>query len=94
MTDVSNVVAQLAGLPDLRYVQQTVEQFAAEQRAAGVSANVTQLMVEVVHAINSGHTAALQPRSPDTTTPTSIENFVAETLVPALRTHERDGADR
>ncbi|WP_255357220.1 hypothetical protein [Sciscionella sediminilitoris] len=40
----------------MHYVQQAVEEFAAAQRRAGVSQNVTGLMVEVVHAIDSRHT--------------------------------------
>ncbi|WP_433574954.1 NmrA family NAD(P)-binding protein [Nocardia brasiliensis] len=85
MAEVAEVIGRIADLPHLRYVQQSIEEFAAAQRRAGVSPNVTGLMVEVVHAINSGHTATLQPRSPRTTTPTSIETFVATTLVPQLQ---------
>lgn len=85
MAEVTEAIGVVADLPQLRYVQQSIEEFADTQRRAGVSANVTGLMVEVVHAINSRHTVTLQPRSPRTTTPTSIETFVAETLVPQLR---------
>ncbi|WP_405162832.1 NAD(P)H-binding protein [Nocardia sp. NBC_01499] len=85
MAEVTEVIGTIAELPRLRYVQQSIEEFAAAQRRAGVSQNVTGLMVEVVHAINSRHTVTLQPRSPRTTTPTSIETFVAETLVPHLQ---------
>ncbi|WP_116203640.1 hypothetical protein [Amycolatopsis circi] len=66
-------------------MRQSIEEFVAEQRRAGVSENVVGLMVEVVHAIHSGHTAMLLPRSARTTTPTSIETFVADTMVPQLR---------
>ncbi|GAB3473694.1 NmrA family NAD(P)-binding protein [Amycolatopsis cihanbeyliensis] len=86
MAEVTEVIGKIADLPQLRYVRQSVEEFAAAQRRAGVSQHVTSLMVEVVHAINSRHTATLQPRSPRTTTPTSIEAFVAETLGPQLQT--------
>ncbi|WP_052281101.1 NmrA family NAD(P)-binding protein [Nocardia vulneris] len=85
MSEVTEVIGRVAALPHLRYVHQPIAEFAAAQRRAGVSANVTGLMVEVVHAINSGHTATLQPRSPRTTTPTSIETFVAATLLPRLQ---------
>ncbi|WP_280444747.1 NAD(P)H-binding protein [Nocardia brasiliensis] len=85
MAEVTEVIGQIAARPQLRYVHQSIEEFAAAQRHAGVSPNVTGLMVEVVHAINSGHTATLQPRSPHTTTPTSIEMFVAATFVPQLQ---------
>ncbi|GAA4554452.1 NmrA family NAD(P)-binding protein [Amycolatopsis samaneae] len=84
MREVTAVISALTARPDLRYVRQTVAEFAAEQRRAGVSENVVGLMVEVAHAINSGHTATRQPRTARTTTPTSIETFVTEVLLPAL----------
>lgn len=80
MAEVTEIIGEIAGPPRLRYHRQSIEEFAAAQRRAGVSEHVTGLMVEVAHAINSGHTATRQPRSPRTTTPTSIETFVAETL--------------
>ncbi|WP_433663342.1 NmrA family NAD(P)-binding protein [Nocardia sp. CA-128927] len=86
MAEVAEVIGRIAELPQLRYVQQSIEEFAAAQRRAGVSQSVTGLMVEVVHAINSRHTATLQSRSARTTTSTSIETFVTESLVPQLRT--------
>ncbi|WP_028925057.1 NAD(P)H-binding protein [Pseudonocardia acaciae] len=88
MSEVVDVIAAVTGRPGLRYVRRTVEEFAAEQRRAGVSENVTGLMVDVVHAINSGHTATLQPRTRRTTTPTSIESFVGDTFLPALRAEQ------
>ncbi|MFB8277711.1 NmrA family NAD(P)-binding protein [Nocardia colli] len=91
MADVTEVIGRIADLPELRYVQQSIDEFAATQRRAGVSENVTGLMVEVAHAINSRHTATLQARSPRTTTPTSIETFVAEMLVPQLHTELATG---
>ncbi|MBF6127082.1 NmrA family NAD(P)-binding protein [Nocardia brasiliensis] len=84
MAEVTEIIGRIAELPQLRYKQQSIEEFATMQRRAGVSENVTDLMVEVAHAINSRHTATLQPRSPRTTTPTSIETFVTETLLPRL----------
>ncbi|MGX1778848.1 NmrA family NAD(P)-binding protein [Nocardia brasiliensis] len=84
MAEVTEIIGRIAELPQLRYKQQSIEEFATTQRRAGVSENVTDLMVEVAHAINSRHTATLQPRAPRTTTPTSIETFVTETLLPQL----------
>ncbi|QWF83346.1 hypothetical protein HUW46_06786 [Amycolatopsis sp. CA-230715] len=82
MREATQVIGKLTGRPDLRYVRQSTDEFAAEQRAAGVSAGVAVLMVQVANAINSGHTRALQPRSARTTTPTSIESFVTNVLLP------------
>lgn len=80
MAEVTRAIGASTGRPDLRYVQQSIEEFAAQQRESGASDNVTALMVEVAHAINSGHTTTLQPRSPRTTTPTSIERYIETAL--------------
>ncbi|RJQ81030.1 epimerase [Pseudonocardiaceae bacterium YIM PH 21723] len=81
MAEATRVIGGLSGRPDLRYVRQSLDEFAAGLRDAGVSASVAGLMVEVAEAINSGHTAAVQPRSARTTTPTSIEEFVTDALI-------------
>jgi hypothetical protein len=84
MSQETQVIGALAARPDLRYLRRSVAEFAEAQRAAGVSDNVPALMVEVLHAINSGHTRALLARSARTTTPTSIESFVTDMLLPRL----------
>ncbi|GAA4679542.1 NmrA family NAD(P)-binding protein [Streptomyces youssoufiensis] len=94
MAEVTAVIGRLADLPGLRYVQQSIERFVADQRAAGASANVAGLMAEVARSINSGHIAARQPRSAATTTPTTIETFVVHGLLPALRTGSPEQAAR
>ena len=48
----------------------------------GMSSNMADLLLEMSEALNSGYMAALEPRSAQNTTPTSIETFVAETFVP------------
>ena len=79
------ILGRAIGMPDLRYRQSSVAEFATSLRTAGVSENVTGLMAEVVAGINSGHLRTSQPRSADTTTRTSFEQFVADTLAPAYQ---------
>ncbi|MEC3978232.1 hypothetical protein [Amycolatopsis sp. H20-H5] len=91
MNDVARVLGELTGNRNPRYARQSLEEFAADQRAAGVSGNVAAVMIEVAEAINSGHTRTPQARDFRTTTPTSVEHFGKAVLLPALEEH-RPGA--
>ena len=51
----------------------------------GMSANVADLILEMAAALNSGHMAALEPRSADNTTPTSYETFVEKVFIPQFK---------
>jgi hypothetical protein len=50
-----------------------------------MSQNLADLILEMAHALNSGHMRALEPRSPKNTTPTSFEQFVNENFVPIFK---------
>jgi hypothetical protein len=41
--------------------------------------------IEMFQAINTGVLAALEPRSPENSTPTSFEKFVQDVFVPAYQ---------
>jgi len=43
---------------------------------------MADLILEMSAALNSGYMRALEPRSPQNTTPTSYETFVTEEFVP------------
>jgi hypothetical protein len=51
----------------------------------GMSPNITELILEMSAALNSGHMRALESRTPQNTTPTSFETFVQEEFLPAYR---------
>jgi hypothetical protein len=46
---------------------------------------MADLLLEMSDALNSGEMKMLTPRSPATTTPTTLETFAAEVFVPAYR---------
>jgi hypothetical protein len=46
---------------------------------------MADLFLEMAEALNSGHMVALERRSAENTTPTSIETFVAEEFVPSFQ---------
>lgn len=81
--EITNIIGAAVGKPALPYQQISGEQFAAILRQMGLSENVAALMAEMTDAQNTGHVRALEPRSESNTTPTSFEQFVNESFVPA-----------
>jgi uncharacterized protein YbjT (DUF2867 family) len=84
-TQVARVVGAAIGKPDLTYKQLPAAQLKPALTQMGMSSNMADLLLEMAEALNSGHMRPLEPRSPQNTTPTTIETFVAEVLVPAYR---------
>jgi uncharacterized protein YbjT (DUF2867 family) len=81
----ASVIGKAIGKPDLAYVQLPPQQLKAALTQMGMSANMTELLLEMAEALNSGYMAALERRSAENTTPTSIETFVAEEFVPRFQ---------
>jgi len=84
-SEVSTIIGQAIGKPDLKYVQVLDDQFRGVLLQMGMSEQFAKLLVEMTGALNAGYMRALEPRSPQNTTPTSFETFVAEYFVPAYR---------
>ena len=84
MNEVTRILGKAVGKPDLTYVQAPDDQFKAAVMQMGMSSNMAGLIVEMAHALNSGHMRALEPRSPRNTNPTSFETFVAEEFMPVF----------
>ena len=85
MSEVAAIIGRAIGKPDLKYLQLPDEQIRPALTQMGVSLNVANLILEMAAALNSGHMRALEQRSPENTTPTSYESFVAEKFVPRYR---------
>lgn len=85
MNEVTRILGKAVGKPDLAYVQAPDDQFKAALMQMGMSSNMAGLIVEMAHALNSGHMRALEPRSPRNTNPTSYETFVAEAFMPVFQ---------
>lgn len=83
--DVTNIVGAAIGKPDLAYKQVPAAQLKPALTQMGMSSNMADLLLEMADALNSGHMKPLEPRSPENTTPTTLETFVAEVFVPAYR---------
>jgi uncharacterized protein YbjT (DUF2867 family) len=85
MTEVAAIIGKAIGKPDLAYTRVPDEQLRPALMQIGMSENLANLLLEMSAAMNSGHMKPLEPRSPQNTTPTSYETFVAEEFVPRYR---------
>ncbi len=85
LNEVAVVIGRAIGKPDLRYAQfpyDQVEQFLLQ---TGIPAKTAAYFVEMYRGINEGIVVAVEPRSAENTTPTSIETFVKDVFAPAYR---------
>ncbi|MEF3113951.1 NAD(P)H-binding protein [Streptomyces chrestomyceticus] len=86
MREAVDVIAEAVGADDFTYERTSLADFHAGLLAAGVSADVAAMMAEAGEAINARHIRMRQPRTARTSTPTSIERFVADEFAPRFRT--------
>ncbi len=84
-TEVAAIIGKAIGKPDLNYVQLPDDQFRGILVQMGMSEQCARLLVEMTGALNAGKMHALEPRTPQNTTPTSFETFAAEVFVPAYQ---------
>lgn len=83
--EVAKVIGSAIGKPGLGYVQLPATQLKPALTQMGMSSNMADLLLEMSDSLNSGYMKMLEPRSPQNTTPTTYETFVADTFVPAFR---------
>jgi uncharacterized protein YbjT (DUF2867 family) len=82
---LAKIVGVAIGKPNLQYQQASGAQLKPALMQMGMGANLADLLLEMSEALNSGYMRALEPRSAQNTTPTTIETFVTEVFVPAFR---------
>jgi hypothetical protein len=83
MTEATAVIARGIGKPDLRYVQFPYDQVQQTLEQMGMTPKKAAVYIEMFNAINAGVLVALEPRSRENTTPTSLETFVQDVFAPA-----------
>lgn len=83
--EVAQIVGSRIGRPALAYIQMGAEQMILAMTQMGMSRNFASLICEMADALNAGYMKALEPRSEENTTPTSIETFVQEVFLPAYK---------
>ena len=85
MNEVAAVIGAALGQRDLSYVHLPDEQVRPVLTQLGMSPKGADLLLEMTAALNSGLMRPLERRSPQNTTPTSYETFVAKVFVPAYK---------
>ena len=83
MTEATAVIGRGIGKPDLRYEQFSYDQAQQVLTQMGIPTKTAAVYIEMYKAINAGVVAAQEPRSPENSTPTSIEEFVQDVFAPA-----------
>ncbi len=78
MAEAASAIGKTIGKPNLAYVQFPAAQVEQAMVQMGISRGVARLLLEMSDSLNSGYMAALEARSAENTTPTSIEKFAAE----------------
>jgi uncharacterized protein YbjT (DUF2867 family) len=87
--EVTAIIGKAIAKSDLRYMQLPDAQLKPALVQMGMSANMVDLLLEMSGALNSGYMRALEKRTPQNTTPTSFETFVAEVFVPLYKQKSR-----
>jgi uncharacterized protein YbjT (DUF2867 family) len=75
LDEAVTVIGREINRPDLKYVQFSYDEAAKGLTEMGMSADVSRLFVEMSKALNEGLFAVNRVRTPENTTPTSIEEF-------------------
>ena len=83
--EVAKVAGAAIGKPILTYLQMPAAQLKPALTQMGMSANMADLLLEMADSLNSGYMKMIEPRSPATSTPTTLETFVAEVFAPAYQ---------
>ena len=83
--EVITIIGRAIGTPDLKYVQLPDDQVRDAVVQMGMSEQFARLLLEMTAALNAGTMHPLGARSPQNTTPTGYETFVADTFVPAYQ---------
>jgi uncharacterized protein YbjT (DUF2867 family) len=83
--EVARIVSAAIGKPDLAYKQVPAVQLKPALLQIGMSSSMADLLLEMADALNSGYMRTLEPRSPQNSTPTSLETFISEVFVPSYR---------
>jgi hypothetical protein len=80
MRQATSLIGSLLGLPDLPYVEVPPAQMKDGLVAAGMSEEAARLLVDMQLGINDGWFFGDVRRTPDTTMPTRLEEFLKHAL--------------
>jgi uncharacterized protein YbjT (DUF2867 family) len=83
LAEVASAIGTVVG-KDVRYVQTTPEQSHATFLQMGASEDFARLYVEMFDALTNRGQSNAEPRSAETTTPTTLQQWAEATLKPAV----------
>ena len=86
MNELTRILGERIGQPDLAYVQFPYDDFGASLEQAGLSPSMAALYAEMSRAMNEGRIVPVEGRDARSTTPTPFESIadeMASALVPA-----------
>ncbi len=78
----AKIIGKAIGKDSLSYSQVPAIMIKGAMAVLGVSSDVGRLLLEMFDAMNSGWMRPLESRSGENTTPTTIEQFIAEEFIP------------
>lgn len=84
MVELTGALGRAIGRPGLRYVQLPYADAQQGLVGAGIPEEAAALYMEMSKGFNEGRVRHTQPRSPATTTPTSIERWAADVFAPVF----------
>ncbi len=87
----TQIIGEALGRP-VRFVQVTGEQAKQAMVGGGMPAYIADAYVEMYGAMGSGVFQQAEPRTPETTTPTTLQHFATDTLKPAIDAAAKAGA--
>jgi uncharacterized protein YbjT (DUF2867 family) len=73
--EIAEIYGQAIDMPELKYVTADYEQAANAMIGMGLGASVSHKLVEFVKSVNEGRVLSDVVRTPENTTPTSVEEF-------------------
>ncbi len=73
--EIVRVIGDTIGKKDLKYIQFPYEDARGAMVKSGISDNVASAFTEMARTMNEGHLTPETRRTPQTTTPTSVEEF-------------------
>ncbi len=83
--EVTAIVGQAIGRPDLPYVPFSYEDAKKGMLGAGMSERMADLFNELIHSMNEEKALVHEERTAARTTPTTVEEFVRDVFVPSFK---------
>ena len=85
MAEAAPILGAAVGRPEVAYVQVPYEAARESMLGLGMPGFLADSYIEMMRAMESGKVRPAEPRLPENTTPTTLEDFAATVFAPAYR---------